>query len=530
MEQGPQQDLGVTAERDVFVKMAILVCTLASGGAIMVYEFLAIRFLQRDFGGTVDVWASEIAVCLAGLAVGYAVGGRLADRYRSLRLMSAGLFLGGLLGLFIERLALLAGNVLLDIDFGLAWHPLLAAGLSTFLPILALGTVFPQAVRLQAVRLEEVGSSTGLVAALSTTGSIAGVLLTAMVLLERWGAREILFGSSAILMILAVLTGSVGRKGVAATMLALSLGPAPAHAQVMFETYSAYHHILVRDVGNTRILLFDDARQSLMSLGNPYEGGFEYTDFFHVPIVLDPTIDRVLFVGLGGATGPKSFYRNYPGMRIDVAEIDPVVAEVAARYFSLPKNPRLKIHIADGRVFLRRARGTYGAIIMDAYGTGRYGPYLPYHLATREFFTIAKKRLRNGGCVVYNVMGAHGGLNDDVVRHLLTTLESLFQVVYVFQARTSINTVFIAMKIDTESLHEDGTRDGLSWPQGPWLQHPLAAGPLRELAHDLGRAFLSGIPGFEQRLTQYSPAYFAPRTGVILTDNYAPVDLAPARR
>ena len=58
------------------------------------------------------------------------------------------------------------------------------------------------------------------------------------------------------------------------------------------------------------------------------------------------------------------------------------------------------MRIADGRVYLRRASGPYGAIIVDAYGTGPYGAYLPYHLATQEFFNLAWGKLENGGCVI----------------------------------------------------------------------------------------------------------------------------------
>jgi hypothetical protein len=68
----------------------------------MIYEFVAIRVMQRFYGGTLDVWAAEISVCLAGLAVGYYAGERLADRFQSFAIMHLGLVLGGASGFFIE--------------------------------------------------------------------------------------------------------------------------------------------------------------------------------------------------------------------------------------------------------------------------------------------------------------------------------------------------------------------------------------------------------------------------------------------
>ena len=531
MTQDESTDRTPQAGLDMFARSGLFLCIFMSGAAVMTYELLAIRILQRDFGGAIDVWASEIAVCLAGLAVGYYVGGRLADRYQSLRLMSAAVFAGGLFGLLIEWLASATGSRLLSIDFGLQFHPLIAAGVSTFLPIAFLGSVLPQAIRLQVGRLDKVGSAVGFVSTVSTIGSIFGILITAMVLMKYWGVDRILTGTSILLMVLAALTGSVGKKGVAATIFFLAFAPVSAFSQTtLFETYSAYHHIMVRDVGDTRMLLFDNDRQTLMSIRNPNEGGFEYATYFHVPIMFDPTISRVLFIGLGGGTGPKSFFRAYPSMQIEVAEIDPVVVQVARRYFALPQDPRLKITEMDGRVYLNRARGTFGAIMMDAYGSGPRGAYLPYHMATREFFNIVWRKLDNGGCLFYNAVGEFGGMNDDVVRHLLVTLESVFQAVYAFRARTSINTVFVAVKIDTRTLREDGTRDGKGWPEGPWMDHLLSAQNLRALAQRMPPLFKASARGLDRLVTQFSPVISAPRTGILLTDDFAPVDIAPRRR
>ena len=522
----------------------LLLAAFAAGAGVMVYELLAVRILQRDFGGTMDVWAAEIAVCLAALALGYTFGGYAADRWPTPLGLYAALAFGGAGGFFVEPLALATADLLFQIDYGIVWHPLVAAGVSTFIPVFALGTVMPQTVRLYARRLDRVGHAAGRVAAAGTVGSVAGVLLTAMYLLRIWGVIRLLQVVSLTLLVYGVLgivvhlargkqaqIRKTGAPAPAIVLVTVLLFPLATEAQVRYETYSAYHHIIVADQGDTRVLYFDQNPQSLMSISNPDSGGFEYTDYFHMPILFDPTVSHVLFIGLGGGTGPKNFYKHYPDMKIDVLEIDPTVVEVARSYFHLPQDPRLNVTVGDGRALLRRMPGNYGAVLIDAYGSGPSGAYLPYHLATQEFFTQVWEKLANGGSVVYNAVGAHGGMNSDVIRDLLVTLESVFQAVYVFGAGSSINTVFVAQKIDASRLTENRTRDGKGWPEGPWLAHPLNARALQELVANMPRdGFHTAAPLMTQRVKQFSRAHTARRTGRILTDDFAPVDIAPTRR
>jgi hypothetical protein len=75
------------------------------------------------------------------------------------------------------------------------------------------------------------------------------------------------------------------------------------------------------------------------------------------------------------------------------------VTAVGRRYFGLGDNPRLRVITADARPFLRRTRDRYDLIVVDAYRQ----PYVPFYLATREFFRLVRERLTPGGIVVLNV-------------------------------------------------------------------------------------------------------------------------------
>lgn len=506
-----------------------------SGAVVMVYEFIAVRFLQRNFGSSLDVWAAEIAVCMGGLAVGYALGGVISARVFAYggvspwRFLGKALAAGGTAGFLIEPVADAMGDWLI-VSGPSWWHPLAAALACSFLPLAALGTILPQAVQIHVKHLDRTGSAVGWMAAVSTCGSIIGVLTVALVLLPRYGVREITWWTSGALFVLGVLTAIPGRAGYGkrAVILLFSLGTAAAFradAAIVFEQYTMYHHILVEDNAGKRILWFDRAPQSTMSKTDPAEGGFEYTDFFHVPFVLYPAMEDMLFVGLGGGTGPKVFLKDYPNVRVDVVEIDPVVVKVARDFFYLPNSPRLTVTTADGRQFLRRISKQYGAIILDAYASGPYGAHIPFHLATREFFVIVRERLLNGGSLVYNVIGVAGGLNDALLRDMQTTLKEVFEQLFVYQAASSLNTVFVAQKAEPVLTGTQRSFFDQSWPAGPWLQSPTDPKEVVRMAQLLLQQGTLRRRILPIRLTQVSRLQSQPSTGKVLTDNYAPVDL-----
>jgi hypothetical protein len=89
----------------------------------------------------------------------------------------------------------------------------------------------------------------------------------------------------------------------------------------------------------------------------------------------------------------------YPDAEIDGVELDPAVSRVGRRYFGMGDNPRLTVHDVDARPFLRASDGRYDLIVVDAYRQ----PYVPFYLATREFFRLVREHLTPGGIVALNV-------------------------------------------------------------------------------------------------------------------------------
>ena len=104
-------------------------------------------------------------------------------------------------------------------------------------------------------------------------------------------------------------------------------------------------------------------------------------------------------VGLGGGRTTQYLHQYMPDAHVRVSELDPDVIELARKHFQLRENDRYRVFAMDGRLFLRRQQAQFDVILVDAYR----GPFVPFHLLTREFYELAKKRLAPGGVVAQNV-------------------------------------------------------------------------------------------------------------------------------
>lgn len=407
-----------------------------SGGVLLALEIVASRVVAPFFGNSVYVWGSLIGVFLAALSLGYVLGGRIATQWPSPGPFLALIFASGAC---IYPIPHVAGTILGWIaahNYGPRADPLLGSTALFFLPSALLGTVSPYAVRLRARSVEGIGNVAGMLYALSTLGSIVGTLLAAFVLISALGVRAIIQILGATEMGLALLgflwtrrvrAGTGVAAGIAVVLGLTSTVPSDG-PDVVYARDTIYHRITVSDTGDLRYLKLDRYWQSGRDKSAPLRTVFPYTDYLHLPLLFRPEIRRVLFVGLGGGTAPGRFHHDYPGVAIEVAEIDPEVVTTARRYFDLPQDGRLVVHIQDGRLWLRRTAERYDLIVLDAYLIDT----IPFHLATREFYAAAAARLTSGGVVASNVIGALRGPQSRLFRAIYKTFRSAFPHVYVF--------------------------------------------------------------------------------------------------
>ncbi|MDQ3875796.1 MAG: fused MFS/spermidine synthase [Actinomycetota bacterium] len=454
-----------TAARRHVIGVGLAVFT--SGAVLLGLEITASRVLAPFFGNSLFVWGALIGVVLAGLSIGYWAGGVLADRIPAPLLLVGVMALSGLLVLAIPLVDDPVLEAIVGWDPGPRLNPLVAAIALFGLPSIVFAAVTPIAVRLLTRSLATVGRTAGRLFAISTAGSIAGTFATAFFLIPEFGTNQLLAQSAAAMFVAIGLVALVermpvvlvaallaaGGAGVASVQLAPESGGTLAGAaarnwspvyrlrgdvgaaadyraegyDVVLAKDTRYHRLAVVEDDDTRYLRFDNSFQSAMYLNRPFATRFEYTDYFHLGLAYNPRARNVLFIGLGGGSAPKRLWRDFPRLRIQVVELDPVVVDVARRYFRLPRSPRLRVEAEDGRRFLAADDRRWDVIAIDAY----FSDAIPFHLATHEFLELVRSRLNPGGVVVSNVIGAIRGSESQLFRSFYRTYRSVFPTVLV---------------------------------------------------------------------------------------------------
>ncbi len=444
-----------------------------TGGVVMGLEILGTRVIGTVYGSSLFVWGALLTTTLVCLAVGYAVGGAVADRWpHDWLLYVLTILAGGLV------LAIPATQGILQPSFhrfGARGGALISAFAIFAGPLTTLGLASPFVVRLLARSLRATGRTAGAVFALSTAGSVAGTLLTSFYLIPELGTRWSLAAQAAAM----ILVGGIGlavRFGLRfLPMVALAAaawpvgrgGPATT-AEVLFRTESPYGRMaIVQPAGSGYRMLFVNGimqtgmpldiahrdRTSLLRTDNYY---LELLPYFHQ----DPDEPRsCLLIGLAGGCFARVM-DLYP-VHVTAVEIDVKVAELAKAYFGYrgaihygdgrehvidvnrfpnrriadghdpgpeplvqdrPADSRSdgayrgRVVIEDGRLFLCSCRQRYDFIVLDAYSSDT----IPFHLITREMFTAAREHLTDDGILAINYIGPprHDVVTDSLVRTL----------------------------------------------------------------------------------------------------------------
>jgi spermidine synthase len=241
---------------------------------------------------------------------------------------------------------------------------------------------------------------------------------------------------------------------------------------------------------------------SMINLTDPDDMPAPYTQLLTAGLLYPPSTKRILMIGLGAGSVSTYLLRAMPDVQIDVVEIDPGVISVARQYFGVRETDRLRIIESDGRVYLARHKELYDLIVLDAFR--ELG--VPFHLLTKEFYTIVKEHLAPGGAVASNVAGG-----TRLYSSTLMTLHAVFPTVDVypdFEDPDGAQVVTVAAPIPE--------------PSAELLMDRARA--LQEEYH-----FRYALPGLAKRRVVNRSA----ERGELLTDDFAPVNLyeiSPLRR
>ena len=232
--------------------------------------------------------------------------------------------------------------------------------------------------------------------------------------------------------------------------------------------------------------------ESVVNPADELELPVYYTQSMTVGLAFAEKLETAAIIGLGGGRTAWYIHKSVPEIDFTAVELDPEVARLAAQYFDVRSEDNFTVEIRDGRVHLARNEDTFDLILVDAYR----GPFVPFHLLTKEFYELIAERLNPGGVAVQNVEPTTM-LFDSAV----ATIQSAFDHTVFFQGQGNI--VIVAYN-------------------GP--EKDEAA--IRQLAAERQAKY-----GFRYDLTQILTRRFVPEWNEDtepLTDDFAPVEFLKA--
>ena len=144
---------------------------------------------------------------------------------------------------------------------------------------------------------------------------------------------------------------------------------------------------------------------------------------------------RLLVIGGGMYTLPSALLRTDDRITIDVVELDEGLDDIAAQYFGLVPDPRLRIIHTDGLKYLSTASAQYDMIILDAYSHSLAEP----SLTSPEALTMLKQHLQSDGIIAANTIAAYFGRRAQSLHQLAEAYQHQFGDVALFPASQSLS-------------------------------------------------------------------------------------------
>ncbi len=407
--------------------------SFTSGACLMILEITASRVLAPEFGNTVYLWSAIIGMILAALTMGYQLGGHLAERGRPALLV----YLSCGAGASVAIVPLWSSWLLpkLAASMSPSGGALVGTALLFFVPSVLIGALSPVAVKVVNLGGADAGRASGHISALGAMGSILGTFGAGFVLLPAMGTQDVLTGVALALALIGVSGALVAKLSRGAPIAVAVLVIAPAFVdheprllegeRLLHEEETFYHRVRVTEydsrIGRIRQLDLDSTREGARALDSEVLP-FWYTRFIRIAPMYLTAPKRAAFVGGGAFTMPIRFAKMYPDANVDVYELDPKVVEMGVEFFELGEYEKIRAVTGDARRNLKVTDARYDFVFGDAYNGVSW---IPFHLATKEFYTLVADRMTDGGVYMSNVISS---LDPDRGAFFFSTVKTLREV------------------------------------------------------------------------------------------------------
>ena len=398
-------------------------------------EIIALRRLVPHIGSSIVVTAPTIGFFLLALALGYAAGAKINDRY--LQVVARNFLISALL-LGIGFSTPFVNGLFAHIEPVWLAYTLLIGGILCPLAWL-LGQTVPALTNLMQTR--RTGEASGMALYWSTLGSFLGSLGLS-VLVMQWLGISAAVALCALFLLIGALrlqrAPEVSTRGwqvlavfLAATLLIIGLNVPLLRGQLLNEpqevtetAYADYSVIPTQTADGEPVRAFkvNSSTASLISDGSPPRYA-RYIDYLRQTLLKDLKLKNsdILVLGAGGFT----LSHREPLNRYTFVDIDPKIQTIAEQQF-LHEPIRGQFIVDDARHFVtntaKHSGDRFDVVVVDVYSSHHN---IPSHLVTREFWSDTRQVLRPNGVLLANLI-LDSKLQSDYARNVLATIESVY--------------------------------------------------------------------------------------------------------
>ncbi len=398
-------------------------------------EIIALRRLVPHIGSSIVVTAPTIGFFLLALALGYAAGAKINDRY--LQVVARNFLISALL-LGIGFSTPFVNGLFAHIEPVWLAYTLLIGGILCPLAWL-LGQTVPALTNLMQTR--RTGEASGMALYWSTLGSFLGSLGLS-VLVMQWLGISAAVALCALFLLIGALrlqrAPEVSTRGwqvlavfLAATLLIIGLNVPLLREQLLNEpqevtetAYADYSVIPTQTADGEPVRAFkvNSSTASLISDSSPPRYA-RYIDYLRQTLLKDLKLKNsdILVLGAGGFT----LSHREPLNRYTFVDIDPKIQTIAEQQF-LHEPIRGQFIVDDARHFVtntaKHSGDRFDVVVVDVYSSHHN---IPSHLVTREFWHDTRQVLRPNGVLLANLI-LDSKLQSDYASNVLATIESVY--------------------------------------------------------------------------------------------------------
>ncbi|GAB1392320.1 hypothetical protein MASR1M60_04830 [Rhodocyclaceae bacterium] len=407
-------------------------------------EILWVRIVSFAFESTPRAFALVLTAFLGGIALGALFGKRLSERGQATPLTA-----GWLMALAGVLLMVLPGVITTvnQLPLTLFWTLLLI-----LLGAAVKGTLFPIVHHLGSVQGDSLGRSVSRTYFSNILGSTLGPLVTGLILLDHFpsGTSLQLLGLLCFLSALVPLWFVLKSEKKSSALAALTIAIV---GLLLFPLVQENGRGLMPSLATTeggKVKLLVENRYGIVHAvakpgdddsvygGNVYDGKINtdlvrnsnWIDRAYLLYGLHPAPKRVLVIGLSSGAWTR-IIGSMPGVEtIDVVEINPGYIELIRAYPHLSPlldDPRLRLHIDDGRRWLRRSHAQFDLVVMNTTFHWRANTT---NLLSAEMMQLVHDALAPGGMFTFNTTGSYDAFH---------TAAQVFPNAYMFR-----NFVYVA--------------------------------------------------------------------------------------